>query len=130
METIEDRKEKGREVYRKMFDDKKLGWLEATIAEGGFGSTVASLAQEFAFGSIWARPGLERKTRSVATISALIALGKLAELKKHFTAGLNNGLSPAEIEEIILQIIPYAGFPAAAQALEVAREVLTERGAL
>lgn len=130
METIEDRKQQGREVYRKMFDDKKLAGLEGAIAKGGFGASVAVLAQEFAFGSVWARPGLERKLKSVVTITALLTLGRLDELKKHVTVGLNQGLTPQEIEEIIVQTIPYVGFPAAGQAVEVAREVLEERGAI
>ena len=129
METIEDRKERGRQVYRKMFDDKKLAGLEAVIASNKFGSSIATLAQEFAFGSVWARPGLERKMRSVATIAALTVLAKPDELKKHLTVGLNNGLTPSELEEIILQTVPYAGFPSAGQAMEIAREVLAERGA-
>jgi 4-carboxymuconolactone decarboxylase len=128
METIEDRKQKGREVYRKMFDDKKLAGLETAIATGGFGAALANLAQEFAFGSVWARPGLERKTRSVVTITALLTLGRLDELRKHITVGLNQGLTPAELEEIFIQAVPYAGFPAATQAMEVARAVLAERG--
>jgi len=127
METIEDRKERGRQVYRRMFDDKKLAGLEAAIASNKFGSSIAELAQEFAFGSVWARPGLEPKLRSVATIAILTVLARPDELKKHFTVGLNNGLTPAELEEIILQTIPYAGFPAAGHAAEIAREVLEER---
>lgn len=128
METIEDRKERGRQVYRKMFDDKKLAGLEAAIASDRFGSSLATLAQEFAFGSVWARPGLERKLRSVATIAALTVLDKPDELKKHLAVGLNNGLTPGELEEIILQTVPYAGFPSAGHAMEIAREVLMERG--
>lgn len=130
METMENRKEQGRQVYRRMFDDKKLAGLESAIQAGGFGSSMALLAQEFAFGSIWARPGLERKLKSVVTISALITLGRDDELKKHVTVGLNLGLTPKEIEEIIIQTIPYVGFPAAGHAMEIARNILKERGAI
>lgn len=130
METMEDRKEQGRQVYRNMFDDKKLAGLEGAIAAKGFGSSIALLAQEFAFGSVWARPGLERKLKSVVTITALLTLGRDDELKKHLGVGLNLGLTPREIEEIIIQTIPYAGFPAAGHAMEIARTVLKERGAL
>lgn len=56
METMEDRKEQGRQVYRRMFDDTKLAGLENAIQAGGFGSSMALLAQEFAFGSIWSHP--------------------------------------------------------------------------
>lgn len=129
METIEERKERGRRIYRQMFDDQKLAGLEATIASGEFGAGLARLAQEFAFGSIWARPGLDPKMRSVVTLAALVVLGKTDELRKHLGVGLNFGLTPLELEEIIIQTVPYAGFPCAAQAMAAAREVLAEERA-
>lgn len=128
MDALKARLEQAREVYRRMFDQKKLDGLESSIKAGRFGSKVAALAQEFAFGMVWSRPGLDRKTRSVVTISALIALGKREELIKHLGVGLNHGLTVEELEEIIVQTIPYAGFPAASQALEAAHEMMQQRG--
>lgn len=129
MESIEDRKSQGRAIYRRIFDDRKLAQLEAMIEGGEFGSALATLAQEFAFGSVWSRPGLEPKLRSVATIAVLIALGKNEELKKHIQVGLNLGISDRELEELIIQTVPYGGFPAASQASKIAAEVLAERTA-
>ena len=78
---------------------------------------------EFAYGDIFARPGLDRKTRELATVAALTAMGTaVAQLKVHMQAALHVGASRQEINETILQMIPYAGFPAALNAVAVARE--------
>jgi 4-carboxymuconolactone decarboxylase len=86
------------------------------------------MAIEFAFGDVWSRPGLERKQRSIVVISTLIALGKPAELKNHVRFGLNNGLTVDELQEILIQAVPYVGFPAIAEATTATIEVLRERG--
>ncbi len=79
---------------------------------------------EFAYGDIFARPGLDMKTRELATVAALTAMGTAAaQLKVHIQAALHVGASRQEIIETILQMIPYAGFPAALNAVTVAREV-------
>jgi len=86
------------------------------------------MAIEHAFGDVWSRPGLEMKHRSAVVIAALIALRQSAELKNHVRFGLNNGLSVLELQEIIIQTLPYVGFPAISSALAAAVEVLRERG--
>lgn len=79
---------------------------------------------EFAFGDIYARPGLDLRSREIATIAALTALGNAApQLKVHIQAGLNVGLSRDEIVETIMQMAVYAGFPAALNGLSAAKEV-------
>lgn len=79
---------------------------------------------EFPFGDIYARPGLDLRSREIATIAALTALGNAApQLQVHIEAGLNVGLSRDEITEIIMQMAVYAGFPAALNGLFVAKEV-------
>ena len=125
-----DRLEAGRRVVREMLGEPFLGALEAAAASGDFGCAAAQLALGGAFGDVWARPGLERKQRSLVTMGILIALRTPAELKNHIRAALANGCSATEIEETIIQSIPYAGFPAAAIALTAAAEVLKERGLL
>jgi 4-carboxymuconolactone decarboxylase len=79
---------------------------------------------EFPFGDIYSRPGLDLRSREIATIAALTALGNAApQLKVHIQAGLNVGLSREEIVETIMQMAVYAGFPAAVNGLFAAKEV-------
>ena len=82
---------------------------------------------EFPFGDIYSRPGLDLRSREVATIAALTAMGTAApQLKVHIRAGLNVGLSREEVVEIIMQMAVYAGFPAALNGLAVAREAFAD----
>jgi len=83
---------------------------------------------EFPFGDIYSRPGLDLRSREIATIAALTALGNAApQLKGHIEAGLNVGLTREEVVEIIMQMAVYAGFPAALNGLFAAKEVFAER---
>jgi len=85
---------------------------------------------EFPFGDIYSRPGLDLRTREIATIAALTAMGNAApQLKVHLEAGLNVGISRDEIVEIIMQMAVYAGFPAALNGLFAAKEVFKCRDA-
>jgi len=83
--------------------------------------------QEFALGEIWARPGLDRKTRSLCTVSALTALGKEIQLRAHIALALVNGATKEEIVEVILHMAVYAGFPAAWNGLISAKQVFGEQ---
>ena len=79
---------------------------------------------EFPFGDIYARPGLDLRSREIATIAALTALGNAApQLKVHIAAGLNVGLTQEEITEVTMQMAVYAGFPAALNGLFAAKDV-------
>lgn len=80
----------------------------------------------YAWGEIWTRPGLDRKTRSCITLAALVALGKLEELEMHVRAALRNGLTVDEIGEVLLHSAIYCGLPAANAAFAVAQRVLAE----
>jgi 4-carboxymuconolactone decarboxylase len=72
---------------------------------------VSKLAASFAYGEIWPRPGLTQRDRSIATLAALVTLGCTEELRLHTLRGLANGLTKAEIGEILTQLVPYVGFP-------------------
>ncbi len=78
----------------------------------------------FLAGEIWTRPGLDRRTRSLVTIAALAALGRIRGLELNLRMALRNGVTRREVVETILHLAPYAGFPAAWEALQIAREVL------
>jgi 4-carboxymuconolactone decarboxylase len=85
---------------------------------------------EFAFGDIYNRPGLDLKTREIATVAALTALGNARpQLEVHLHAALNVGLSRGEIVEVLMQMAVYAGFPAALNGLFAAQHVFAERDA-
>jgi len=84
------------------------------------------LLTRYAWGEIWTRPGLDRKTRSCITLTALIALGRDEELALHVRSALRNGLTPEEIKEVLLQCAIYLGVPAANSAFAVAQRVLDE----
>jgi 4-carboxymuconolactone decarboxylase len=80
----------------------------------------------YAWGEIWTRPGLDRKTRSCITLTALMARGQLEELRMHVRAAVRNGLTKDEIKEVFLQGAVYCGVPAANAAFAVAQRVLAE----
>jgi 4-carboxymuconolactone decarboxylase len=122
-------------------DDERYqrGWEKLKEIDGEAGERViASLKDiapdlaryiiEFAFGDIYCRPGLDLKSREIATVAALTALGNAApQLQVHIHAALNVGVSRTEIIEVILQMAVYAGFPAALNGMFAAREVFGER---
>jgi 4-carboxymuconolactone decarboxylase len=121
-------------------DDRfERGLRALSHIDGGAGQKVidslADIAPDFAryliefpFGDIYSRPGLDLRSREVATIAALTALGNAApQLKVHIEAGLNVGLSRDEIIEVIMQMAVYAGFPAALNGLFAAKEVFASR---
>ena len=90
----------------------------------------ATYVIEFPFGDIYSRPGLDLRSREIATIAALTALGNASpQLKVHIQAGLNAGLSREEITEVIMQMAVYAGFPAALNGLFAAKAVFAEADA-
>jgi 4-carboxymuconolactone decarboxylase len=80
----------------------------------------------YAWGEIWSRPGLERKTRSAITLAALVALRAENEIAMHVRAARRNGMTPEEISEVILHTAIYAGLPAANGAFAIANDVLQE----
>ncbi|SJL84128.1 carboxymuconolactone decarboxylase family protein [Vibrio palustris] len=91
---------------------------------------LAKYTIEFPFGDIYARSGLDLKSREIATVAALTALGNCSpQLKVHLHAALNVGCSEEELKEVILQMAVYAGFPAALNGMFAFKDVLAERAA-
>ncbi len=90
---------------------------------------LARYLVEFPFGDVYSRPGLDLKSREIATVAALTALGNaLPQLKVHINGALNVGCTREEIIEVIIQMAVYAGFPAALNGIFAAKEVFQERG--
>jgi len=91
-----------------------------------FTEDFQNLITRYAWGEIWSRPGLDRKTRSCITLTALIALNRPEELELHLRAAVRNGLTAEEIREVLLHSAVYCGVPAANSAFAIARRVLGE----
>jgi 4-carboxymuconolactone decarboxylase len=89
-----------------------------------FTASFQEFITRYAWGGVWTRDGLDRRTRSVVTLSVLTALGRENEIEMHVRAALTNGLSPAEIGEVLLHTAVYAGVPAANAAFAIAQRVI------
>jgi 4-carboxymuconolactone decarboxylase len=126
-EMSESRYERGRRKLAEIDGDAG----EAVIASlADIAPDLARYIIEFPFGDIYSRPGLDLRSREIATVAALTAMGNARpQLKVHIQAGLNVGLSQGEIVETIMQMAVYAGFPAALNGLSAAREVFAEQPA-
>ena len=107
-----------REVMGTEHVDRSLG--QAT----DFDLPLQEMTMEHGWGAAWTRDGLDRKTRSIITVSMLIALNAHGALKGHVRGALNNGVSSDEIREIIMHAAVYCGYPAALAAMKVAKEVV------
>jgi 4-carboxymuconolactone decarboxylase len=121
-------KDDGMRVRREVLGDEHVD--RAVDRTTGFSADFQDLITRYAWGEIWTRPGLDRRTRSAITLTALTARGQLDELALHVRAALRNGLTPEEIKEVLLQCAIYCGVPAANSAFAVAQRVLEEEGRL
>ncbi len=120
----DDRYERGLEVRREVLGDEHV---DAALARAtDFSAEFQDLVTRYAWGEIWTRPGLDRRTRSCMTLIALIALNRMEELPMHVRAALRNGLSREEIKEVLLHSAIYCGVPAANSAFPIAQRVLEE----
>lgn len=119
--TDGERHAKGMGVRREVLSDAHVD--RAIAATTPLTADFQDLITRYAWGDIWSRPGLDRRARSVAVLTALIALGHHEELAMHLRAARRNGLSMEEIQEVILQSAIYCGVPAANTAFRIASEV-------
>ncbi len=118
--------EQGLRVRREVLGDEHVDAAQARTTE--LTADFQSLITRYAWGEIWARPGLDRRTRSCITLAMLVALGRHEELAMHVRAAVRNGLSREEIKEVLLQTAVYCGVPAANSAFAVAERVLDGPG--
>lgn len=117
-------RERGMKVRREVLGDE---YVDAAVERSsGFTAEFQDLITRYAWGEIWTRPGLDRKTRSAVTLTALVAHGHYEELAMHLRAALRNGLTKAEVSEVLLQCAIYCGVPAANSAFAVAQKVFAE----
>jgi 4-carboxymuconolactone decarboxylase len=121
---MNDEHERGMKIRREVLGDEHV---DAAIERSSeFTADFQDLITRYAWGEIWNRPGLDRRTRSAITLTALVALNHLDELAMHVRAAKRNGLSDDEIKEVLLQSAIYCGVPAANAAFAVAQRVLEE----
>jgi len=120
--TDPGRAREGMTVRRAVLGDDHVD--RAAAATTPFTAPFQDLATRYAWGEIWSRPGLSRAERSMITLAALAVLRQEEELALHVRAALRNGLSPGQIQEVLLQVAVYAGVPAANRAFAVAQGVL------
>jgi 4-carboxymuconolactone decarboxylase len=95
-----------------------------------FARPMQDLVTEYCWGAIWTREGIDRKTRSLVNLGMLTALGRNHELGVHVRGAIQNGCTPEEIREVLMQTAIYVGVPAALESFRVAEQVLREIGAL
>ena len=120
--------ERGMRVRREVLGDEHVDRADRP-ARRAFTADFQDLITRYAWGEIWARPGLDRRTRSAITITMLVALGREHELAMHVRAALRNGLTVDEMKEVLLQCAVYCGVPAANGAFAIAQRVLEEEEA-
>jgi 4-carboxymuconolactone decarboxylase len=123
----DDAYERGMQVRREVLGDAHVDSAIARTTD--FTADFQEYITRTVWGGIWARPGLDRRTRSAVTLTALIATGREGELEMHVRAALRNGLSADELKEILLHAGAYCGVPAANGAFAIAQRVLAEEGA-
>jgi 4-carboxymuconolactone decarboxylase len=114
-----ERRQRGLDVRKKLWGDGDAPNLADPLIE----VTIDHL-----FGDVWTRPGLALRDRSLITCATLVALGKEAQLKVHLKGLLNQGASQLEVEEMMIHLAHYAGWPCAVNGIRVAREVFKEMG--
>ncbi|MFX0556572.1 4-carboxymuconolactone decarboxylase [Maribacter sp. CXY002] len=118
--------ERGMHVRRTVLGDAHVD--RSITKKNSFNSDFQEFISNYAWGEIWTRPGLLKRQRSLITLAMLIPLNRGAEFKMHIRAAFNNGVTVAEIKEVILQSGIYCGLPAANEAMHNAEEVFKELG--
>lgn len=120
--------EAGRQVIREMMGDEFLAGRDKK--RSSFTATIQDYSDEVCFGTVWSRPGIDRKQRSILNIAMLVAMGRPNQLRTHIEGALNHGCSVEELREILLHTAVYAGLPAAVEGFKVADEILRDKGLL
>ncbi|CAN5365073.1 4-carboxymuconolactone decarboxylase [soil metagenome] len=122
--THRDTFEAGMRARREVLGDAHVDRSLAQVSE--FARPIQELVTEYCWGEIWTRDGLPRATRSLINIAMLTALNRGHELGVHVRGAINNGVTEAEIQEVLLQTAVYVGVPASLESFRIAEKVLTE----
>ena len=123
-----DRIETGRKILREMMGEEFLERRDKN--RNAFNSLIQDYSDDVCFGTVWSRPGIDRKQRSILNIAMLVVLNRVPQLRTHIEGALNNGCTVDELREILLHCAVYAGLPSAVEGFKVADEVLKAKGLL
>lgn len=121
-----DRKE-GARIRREVLGAEYVDGMLQRAAGDPLAEAFIDFTEEYCWGNVWVRPGLERKTRSMLNLAMLTVLGRWHELEVHVRGAINNGVTKEEMKEILLQTGVYGGVPVSAEAFRIARAVYAER---
>ena len=124
MDKDSDTFKRGAQVRKWLMGEQRFAEVQARRT--AFTEEWMDFVNQYAFGEVWARPGLDKKTRHMLTIAMLTALGRLEELETHLSLTPNSGVSRDEVREVLMQAAIYAGVPAAMSAFNRANKVFTE----
>jgi len=125
--SYEERHRRGLDVYRTIRSDPSLDLEQTAQGMASVMGAIASFSIDHVLGDIWSRPGLARRDRSLVSVTALSCLGSEAELRTHLVGALNHGVEVDEIEEVMLHLCGYAGYPRALEGMRAAMAIFAER---
>lgn len=128
MTTNDEQRQRGRAIMDEVLGSAAVSWMRQNTDR--FNADFRALTEAVCYGTIWDRPGLDRKTRALVAVAMLIPQGRPRELKGNINNALNCGATLEELREVMLQAVVYCGFPASNASFEIAGEVLRERGPL
>lgn len=122
-----DRFTKGLETIKQYVNEEEVARMVDSDALADIAPDLRKMIIEFAYGDVYSRQGLDAKSRALVVITAVVTQGAIQQTKTHITRGLYVGLTPTEIVEALLQLVPYIGFPRVQNALTVAQQVFQEK---
>ncbi|MGE7093971.1 carboxymuconolactone decarboxylase family protein [Lysinibacillus sp. NPDC048646] len=118
---------KGLETIKHYVTEEEATRMVESDALADIAPDLRKMIIEFAYGDVYSRPGLDAKSRALVVITTVVTQGAAPQTKTHITRGLHAGLTPREIVEALLQLVPYIGFPRVQNALTVAQQVFQEK---
>lgn len=125
---MSERFTKGFETIKQYVTEEEATRMVEHDALADVAPDLRKMIVEFAYGDVYSRPGLDNKSRALVVITAVVTQGAAPQTKTHITRGLHVGLTPTEIVEALLQLVPYIGFPRVQNALTMAQQVFQEKG--
>ncbi|MFJ7952633.1 carboxymuconolactone decarboxylase family protein [Lysinibacillus sp. NPDC096418] len=124
---MSERFTKGFETIKQYVSEEEATRMVDHDALADIAPDLRKMIVEFAYGDVYSRPGLDAKSRALVVITAVVTQGAAPQTKTHITRGLHAGLTPTEIVEALLQLVPYIGFPRVQNALTIAQQVFQEK---